>query len=94
VSINSASRIERITMALAILEPSHLEVIDDSARHAGHAGAATGLGHFNLVIASAQFIGMNAITRHRAVYQALGTLMQSDIHALSIQARLPDEVSR
>jgi BolA family transcriptional regulator, general stress-responsive regulator len=88
------SRVEQIRMALASLEPSHLEVIDDSARHAGHAGAATGLGHFNVVIASAKFVGMNAIARHRAVYQALGTLMQSDIHALSIQAKLPDEILR
>ncbi len=90
-SASGQARVKLITEALGVLTPSHLEVIDDSARHAGHAGAATGLGHFNLAIASAKFVGMNALARHRAVYAALGTLMQSDIHALSIQAKLPNE---
>lgn len=83
------TRIERIQAALAVLEPALLEVIDDSARHAGHAGAASGLGHFNLVIEAQVFVGLNPIARHRLVYQALGTLMETDIHALGIQARLP-----
>lgn len=83
------TRIERIQAALAVLEPTLLEVIDDSARHAGHAGAAGGLGHFNVVIAANAFVGLSPIARHRLVYQALGTLMETDIHALGIQARLP-----
>ena len=83
------TRTERIRAALATLEPTHLAVFDDSARHAGHAGAATGLGHFNVVIESNAFFGLNPIARHRLVYQALGALMDTDIHALGIQARLP-----
>lgn len=83
------TRIEQIQAALAVLEPTFLEVIDDSARHAGHAGAATGLGHFNVVVEANAFVGLSSIARHRLIYQALGSLMQTDIHALGIQARVP-----
>ena len=83
------TRIEQILAALAVLEPTLLEVIDDSARHVGHAGAASGLGHFNVVIEANAFVGLTPIARHRLVYQALGTLMETDIHALGIQARAP-----
>jgi BolA family transcriptional regulator, general stress-responsive regulator len=65
--------------------PSILEVVDDSHRHAGHAGAADGRGHFRVRIVSLAFAGMAPLARHRAVYAALGGLMQTDIHALSIQ---------
>jgi len=86
------ARVEAIRAALqAAFEPLVLEVVDDSHRHAGHAGARDGRGHFNVAIVSAAFAGMAPLARHRAVYAALGRLMQTDIHALSIQARTPDE---
>ena len=85
-------RVEVIRAALqAALAPEALEVEDDSARHAGHAGARDGRGHFNVDIVSAAFAGMPPLARHRAVYAALGALMQTDIHALAIRARTPDE---
>ena len=74
----------------AAFAPQALEVIDDSHRHAGHAGAADGRGHFRVRIVSAAFAGMNPLARHRAVYAALDGLMQTDIHALSIQASPPE----
>ncbi|NTV95878.1 MAG: BolA family transcriptional regulator [Thiobacillus sp.] len=77
---------------LAGLEPETLEIIDDSAAHAGHAGAAGGGGHFRLVIVSNRFAGMNAVSRHRLVYQQLGDLMSGRIHALSINALAPGEL--
>ena len=70
----------------AALMPTHLDVVDDSARHEG---ARDGRGHFNVAITSAAFAGRSAIERHRLVYAALGELMQTDIHALSISARAP-----
>lgn len=86
----SAARIERITRALeARFGDARIEVEDESHLHAGHAGAATGRGHFRLRIVSAAFAGLAPIARHRAVYAALGELMQTDIHALSIDARTP-----
>ncbi len=86
------SRPERIGAALqAAFSPLHLEVEDDSHRHAGHAGARDGRGHFNVVIVSEAFAGMAPLARHRAVYAALGDMMQTDIHALSIKAQTPAE---
>lgn len=73
------------------LAPRFLEVEDDSHRHAGHAGARDGRGHFNVDVVSDAFAGLNPIARHRAVYAAVGELMTTDIHALSIRARTPDE---
>ena len=73
------------------LQPSSLEVEDDSHRHAGHAGARDGRGHFNVDVVSAAFAGLTPLARHRAVYAAVGELMESDIHALAIRARTPDE---
>lgn len=75
----------------AAFEPVSLEVVDDSRRHAGHAGARDGRGHFNVSIVSERFAGMAPLARHRAVYAALGELMSTDIHALSITARTPAE---
>ena len=69
-----------------------LEIEDESHRHAGHAGARDGRGHFRVDVVSAAFAGLNPIARHRAVYAAVGGLMETDIHALSIRARTPDEV--
>ncbi|MGQ0593556.1 MAG: BolA family protein [Gammaproteobacteria bacterium] len=77
----------RLTEALA---PSALEIIDDSHLHAGHAGAAGG-GHYRVRIVSARFAGLGPIERHRAVYQGLGDLMGSEVHAFSIRALAPDE---
>jgi len=86
------TRVERIRAALeAAFAPSRLEVEDDSHRHAGHAGARDGRGHFNVLIVSQAFAGKAPLARHRAVYAALGDMMQADIHALSIQARTPTE---
>lgn len=88
----NAKRIEQIRDALQqALAPSVLEIEDDSHRHAGHAGARDGRGHFNVHVVSERFAGMAPLARHRAVYAALGSLMESDIHALSIRAHPPSE---
>lgn len=82
------TRAERIRSALeAAFQPSELEVVDDSHKHAGHAGARDGRGHFSVRIVSEAFAGMPPLARHRAVYAALGEMMQTDIHALSIDAQ-------
>ena len=75
---------------LAVLQPLRLDIIDDSALHAGHAGAGSG-GHYRLLIVSAAFSGKTTLARHRIVYDTLGELMHSTIHALSIKALAPDE---
>jgi len=85
------SRIDRIRTALAALQPTALEVVDDSHKHAGHEGARDGRGHFTVRIVSAVFAGKAPLARHRAVYAALGEMMQTDIHALAIEAKAPDE---
>ena len=86
---------ERIDMIRARLErelqPVALDIVDESARHAGHAGAASGGGHFIVNITAAAFQDKTPIQRHRQVYDALGDIMHSEIHALSIQARTPEE---
>jgi len=86
------TRVARLTERLQALEPDHLEVIDDSHRHAGHAGAADGRGHFSVLVVSKHFAGMNTMRRHRLVYEVVGDMMTTDIHALSIQARAPGEL--
>jgi BolA family transcriptional regulator, general stress-responsive regulator len=73
------------------LSAEHVEIADESAAHAGHAGAAQGGGHFALTVVSPRFRGLNQIQRHRLVYEALGDLMQTQIHALSIRALAPGE---
>lgn len=93
--MTAMNRLDRIRAALtAAFAPQHLVIEDESHRHAGHAGAAGGHGHFRVEIVATAFAGQPALARHRQVYAALGTLMQSDIHALSIQARTPDEVTK
>lgn len=74
----------------AALDPSELVVEDDSARHAGHAGAREGR-HFNVRIASGRFQGLARVARHRLVYDALASLMPRGIHALAIDARVPTD---
>jgi BolA family transcriptional regulator, general stress-responsive regulator len=81
-----SARIARLHEALQALQPTLLEIRDDSAKHAGHAGAREG-GHFHVVIASMAFTGVSAVERHRMVYAAAAELMGRDIHALSIDAR-------
>lgn len=90
MSENRSSMIrERLTREL---DPVELEIVDESAKHAGHAGAASGGGHFIVHIVANAFEGKNLIQRHRMVYDAMDELMQSEIHALSIQAKTPQEV--
>jgi BolA family transcriptional regulator, general stress-responsive regulator len=86
-----ATRSARIQAALGQLAPLAVELVDESHKHVGHEGARDGRGHFALRIVSAAFAGLSPIARHRRVYAALGELMQTDIHALSIQALAPDE---
>ncbi len=81
---------ERISTALT---PRELEIVDESAKHAGHAGAAGGGGHYIVRIVSDSFRDLSLIQRHRLVYEAMGDAMQREIHALSIQAFTPGEVS-
>ncbi len=78
---------EKLESAFA---PVELCIVDESAQHAGHAGAAGGLGHFRVVIVAAAFAGLAPIARHRRVYAALGEMMQTDIHALTLDARAPE----
>jgi BolA protein len=73
------------------LSPDRLEIIDESHKHIGHAGAASGGGHFTLTIVSSVFTGKSTLERHRLVYQAVEDLMPLEIHALSIKALTPEE---
>lgn len=81
--------IERLLKAA--FAPQELLVKDQSHLHAGHAGAKEGKGHFDVTIVSERFDGVNRIGRHRLVYDALDTFMESDIHALRINAFSPTE---
>jgi BolA protein len=84
-----STRVDRLQAALqSALSPTLLEIRDDTALHAGHAGAREG-GHFHVVIATPLFAGRSPIERHRMVYAAAAALMGRDIHALSIDARIP-----
>ncbi len=87
-----SERTDRIEAALRdAFAPSELLIKDQTHLHVGHAGAQTGLGHFEVQIVSKLFAGKNPIERHRMVYDALGELMLTDVHALKIRARAPDE---
>lgn len=86
------ARIAAMEARLAVLDPVSLDIIDESQRHAGHAGARDGGGHYVLNIVSAQFAGKNTVARHRMIYSALAEMMKSEIHALTIQAQAPDEL--
>ena len=86
-------RVTRIRTHLnEALAPDTLEIEDESHLHAGHAGAKDGRGHFRVFIVSNAFEGKNRIQRHRLVFGALGDMMATDIHALTIQAYHPDEI--
>ena len=83
---------QRIRERLAALEPLALDLVDESAQHAGHSGARPDGGtHWRLAIVSPRFAGKPTVARHRMVYEALGELMQDPIHALAISARSPEE---
>jgi BolA family transcriptional regulator, general stress-responsive regulator len=89
---NSHTRAERLESRLrTALQPAQMQVIDDSHLHAGHAGAAGGHGHFTVHIVCERFSGLPVVRRHRLVYEAVGDMMTTDIHALSIQALAPGE---
>jgi BolA protein len=87
----SAETVAFLRERLAALEPLSLDIVDDSHRHAGHAGAREG-GHYQVAIVAAAFAGKGTMARHRLVYEAVGDLMRGRIHALVIHARAPDEV--
>ena len=89
----TAERVAMINDKLtAALSPTQLDIQDDSAKHAGHAGAKSGGGHFIVTIVSDAFAGKSLIQRHRMVYDAIGNeAMQTEIHALSITANTPEE---
>ncbi|MGU9956903.1 MAG: BolA family protein [Arenicellales bacterium WSBS_2016_MAG_OTU3] len=76
----------------AALQPESFELVNESHLHKGHAGAEDGRGHFALTVVSDKFNGLATLARHRLVYDAMGELMQTDIHALSIKAFSPDEL--
>jgi len=85
-----ANEIQRRLMAA--LAPSHLQVIDDSEKHRGHAGHdGRGESHFTVIIQAPSFAGQSRVARQRAIYTALGDLMQARVHALAIRASAPDE---
>ncbi len=73
------------------LEATHVEIVDESHLHAGHAGAAGGGGHFRALIVSPRFEGLASLARQRLVYGALAAEMEGEIHALSIRALTPSE---
>lgn len=87
-----SDRIERIRQALSQgLDTQEISIRDDSHLHIGHAGAASGLGHFFVTIRSPRFAGLNLLQRHRLVYEVLGDLMKTDIHALQIRTLAPED---
>ena len=89
-----SDRIERLRARLqAALSPTVIEIIDDSHKHVGHAGARDGRGHFTVRVISERFAGLRPLARHRLIYEATGDLFETDIHALSIQALTPEELS-
>ena len=91
---DNAERVERIRRALdAALAPLSLEVVDDSHLHVGHAGAASGGGHFSVRVVSDRFEGLRLVMRHRLVYDAVQSMMHTDIHALAITANAPSEAA-
>jgi BolA family transcriptional regulator, general stress-responsive regulator len=91
--MTTASRVERIRAVVQdALHPVRLEIRDDSAAHVGHVGGG-GKGHFKLLIVSEAFSGKSLIQRHRLVHDALAALLDSDIHALVLDTRSPNEIS-
>ena len=92
--IDNNARLARMRELLQELQPSALAITDDSHKHAGHEGARDGRGHFSVDVVSEAFAGLAPLARHRRVYAALGDMMQTDIHALSIRARTGAEADK
>lgn len=86
------TRIDQMQALLAVFQPTQIEIVDDSHKHAGHEGARSGGGHYTLHIVSAQFAGKPTLARHRMIYSALGDMMKHDIHALNVKAYTPEEL--
>ena len=84
--------VQEIELCLAALDPESIELVDDSARHAGHPGANSGGGHYGLTIVSRHFTGRSRLERHRLVYRTLAPLMHAKIHALALHTLAPDEI--
>jgi BolA protein len=85
-------RVELIRHTLeTTLEAEHIDIIDDSALHAGHLGAEGGGGHFRVLVVSPRFDGLTRVAAQRLVYEALGELMATDIHALEMRTLTPDQ---
>ncbi|MFZ3004124.1 MAG: BolA family protein [Undibacterium umbellatum] len=88
------TRQEKILARLTeTLQPAQCQLTDDSEAHRGHAGSAGGAGHYSVRIVCEQFDGLNRISRHRLVYDAVGDMMQTEIHALNIVALSPSEIA-
>ncbi len=85
----TAQKIERLIRER--FDPTHFELVDDSAKHAGHPGATSGGGHYSVVIVSTAFEGLGRLERHRAVYAAVQTMIGEEIHALAIRTLTPSE---
>ncbi len=85
------ARIEAMRSQLAVLHPIHLDIVDESHRHAGHAGARAGGGHYVLRIVSENFSGSHTMARHRMIYSALAEMLKCEIHALTLYTHTPDE---
>ncbi|WP_018625536.1 BolA family protein [Kangiella aquimarina] len=84
--MDNSQRLERMQQLIQdALNPSQLEIIDDSHKHIGHAGAKEGKGHFTVIIQSEALDGKRMLQQHRAIYDALGDMMETDIHALAIK---------
>jgi BolA protein len=83
---------QQILDRLQTLAPESLNLEDESSLHAGHAGAASGGGHYRLTIVSPRFAGLSSVARHRLVYESLGDLMKGPVHALAITALTPEEL--
>ena len=86
------SRLDKIHTRLTALQPTQIELVDDSHKHAGHTGTRNGGGHYRLLIVPAQFANKPTVARHRMVYSALGDMMKNEIHALHITACAPDKM--
>jgi BolA protein len=90
-----SDRMEQIrSRLLATFAPLDCQLMDESHLHAGHAGAASGGGHYRVQLVSDRFEGLNRVSRHRLVYDCLNDMMHADIHALAIIALAPSEVER
>ena len=84
-----AERIQKAIEKLQVLDPIHLEVIDESHLHIGHAGAQSGMSHIRIKVSSHQFSGLTRLQQHQKIYQILGTMMTTDFHAVAIEITPP-----